>query len=77
MGGWWNGRHEGLKIPSLQGGEGSTPSPPISQIINNLNYTLKPTQYHPRPCDVRNSDTLSLSDSYLLHEICFVCSDGC
>ena len=30
MGGWWNGRHEGLKIPSSQGGEGSTPSPPIS-----------------------------------------------
>ena len=30
MGGWWNGRHEGLKIPSPQGGEGSTPSPPTN-----------------------------------------------
>lgn len=31
-GGWWNGRHEGLKIPSPQGGEGSTPSPPTRQL---------------------------------------------
>ncbi len=38
LGGWWNGRHEGLKIPSPQGGEGSTPSPPTKESTNNDRY---------------------------------------
>ncbi len=67
-GGWWNGRHEGLKIPSSQGGEGSTPSPPTKHSTDqdsgsksNLNPhadTLKPSAVPLEPHSTINKQQL-------------------
>ncbi len=40
MGEWWNGRHEGLKIPWLQGCVGSSPISPTNKLIENITFFI-------------------------------------